>query len=94
MRHEATCDEILEFIAQDSREGARQVLEQAFAAAGSLATLSHRGRVVPEVGDGRIREIFVYRYRLLHRVEPERVSILAFIHGARDFERLRPDLRA
>ncbi len=84
--------EVLEFIAQDSHDGARQVLEQAVAAAKSLSTLSHRGRVVPEVNDRRIREIFVHRYRLIYRVESDVVSILAIIYGARDFERPRPDL--
>lgn len=82
-------EEILDFIQQDSREGARQVLEQALAAASSLSTLSERGRVVPELAEPSIREVFVYRYRLMYRVTEASVEILAFIHGARDFERLR-----
>ena len=82
-------NEILDFIARDSESGARHVLQQALSAARSLGTLSERGRVVPEVGDPTIREIFVYRYRLMYRVEPEVVSILTIVHGARDFERWR-----
>jgi toxin ParE1/3/4 len=50
-----------------------------------LATLSERGRVVPESNDPGIREIFVFRYRLMYRVKDERVVIVAFVHGARDF---------
>jgi toxin ParE1/3/4 len=86
-----TLDEVIEFIAQDSRPGALRVLEQALDAAASLAALPERGRVVPELGDPSIREIFVYRYRLMYRVSAELVAILAFIHGARDFERWRQD---
>jgi plasmid stabilization system protein ParE len=86
-----TLDEVIEFIAQDSRPGALRVLEQALNAASSLETLAERGRVVPERGDPSIREIFVYRYRLMYRVSPESVAILTFIHGARDFERWRHD---
>ncbi len=36
-------EEALEYIAQDSSDGARAVLEQALAAASGLATLSERG---------------------------------------------------
>jgi len=82
-----TLNEVLDFIALDSAEGARRVLEQVLAAARSLETLADRGRVVPELEDSSVREVFVYRYRLMYRVEPDAVSIVAIIHGARDFER-------
>ena len=82
-------DEIVEFIARDSSEGARRVVEQALAAARSLETLSDRGRVVPERADPTIREVFVYRYRLIYRTTGDTVAVIAFIHGARDFERRR-----
>jgi plasmid stabilization system protein ParE len=82
-----TLDEVLEYIARDSQEGARRVLEQALAAARSLETLAERGRVVPEISAPSIREVFVYRYRLMYRVANDSVQILAFIHGARDFDR-------
>ena len=82
-------DEIAEFVARDSPEGARRVVEQALAAASSLETLSDRGRVVPEPADPAIREIFVYRYRLIYRTAGDTVAVIAFIHGAREFERWR-----
>ena len=78
-------DEVIAYIAQDSPQAAGHVLEAALEAAGSLATLSERGRVVPETNDPVIREIFVFRYRLMYRVEGERVVVVAFVHGARDF---------
>jgi toxin ParE1/3/4 len=37
-------------------------------------------------GTKSIREIFVYSYRLIYRIEVERISILALIHGRREFE--------
>lgn len=82
-------DEIAEFIARDSPEGARRVVEQALVAARSLETLSDRGRVVPERADPTVREVFVYRYRLIYRTTGDRVLVIAFVHGARDFERWR-----
>jgi plasmid stabilization system protein ParE len=84
-----TLEEVIEYISHDSPEGARRVLEQALNAAASLETLAERGRVVPERADPSIREIFVYRYRLMYQVTTDSVVILAFIHGARDFERWR-----
>jgi plasmid stabilization system protein ParE len=71
------------------------VLDAALDPAASLATLSERGRVVPELNDPAIREVFVFRYRLLYRVEQARVVVVAFVHGAQDFAtwRERDDLK-
>jgi toxin ParE1/3/4 len=44
---------------------------------------------VPEVNDLAIRETFIYSYRLLYQVTETRVTVVAFLHGARDFERWR-----
>lgn len=77
----------LEFIAEDSPVGARRVLDAAIDLAASLETLADRGRSVPEYDDPEVREVFVYSYRLMYRVEANTVTILAFLHGARDFER-------
>jgi plasmid stabilization system protein ParE len=78
-------DDVITYIAQDSQQASVRVLEAALEAAARLATLSDRGRVVPETNDSSIREVFVFRYRLMYRVEHERVVIVAFVHGTRDF---------
>lgn len=82
-------DEVLEDIANDSLDGAIRVSTRALDMAASLLTLAERGRVVPEVGDTTLRELFVYDYRLVYRVYDDRVVIRAFLHGARDFARWR-----
>lgn len=82
-------DEVIEYIAADSAQGAIRVLEAALRTAASLSELSERGRVVPEIGDPAIREVFVFSYRILYQVDDERVQILGFVHGVRDFERWR-----
>lgn len=78
-------DAVIGYIAQDSQQAAGRVLTAALRAGASLATLAERGRVVPELDDPTIREVFVYRYRLQYRIEDTRVLVLAFLHGARDF---------
>jgi toxin ParE1/3/4 len=84
-------DEVITYIAKDSQQAAVHVLGAALEAAASLSTLSERGRVVPETNDPVIRELFVFRYRLMYRVEDERVVVLAFVHGARDFATWRQE---
>jgi toxin ParE1/3/4 len=82
-------EDVLAYIAGKSLHGAQLVARRALDSAESLATLSERGRVVPEIQDPAIRETFVYSYRLMYHVGDTRITIVAFIHGARDFERWR-----
>lgn len=86
---QAALDEALRDIAEDSTDGAIRVLTRALEAADSLSTLAERGRIVPEIGEPTLRELFVHDYRLLYRVREDRVVIQAFLHGARDFSRWR-----
>ena len=78
-------DEILAYIVEQSPAGAAKVLEAIGATAGSLVELSERGTVVKELADQSIREVYVYRYRMIYQVGSEQVRILAVIHGAMDF---------
>ena len=57
------------------------------AAAESLSLFAERGRVVPEIESRTIREIFVYRCRVMYQVASSEVRILAVLHGAMDFNR-------
>ena len=84
-------DEAIAYINQGSPQNARQVLLAALGAAGSLATLAERGRVVPELADRSIRELVVLKYRLLYRVSDSAVTVVAFLRGARDFSTWRQD---
>ena len=81
-------DEAADFIARDSRYYAAALVRDARAAARSLQTLADRGRRVPEAASGNIREIPVKSYRLIYSVTPDGVTILAFVHGARDLPAL------
>jgi toxin ParE1/3/4 len=81
----AALDEVIEYTARDSRASGIQVHEEALRAASSLATFSERGRIVPELNDPAVREVFVLRYRLLYEVGDDRVLVAAFLQGARDF---------
>ena len=79
-------DEIITYIAKDSLPYALAFLEEALQTAESLATLSERGRVVPELNDPIVRELFIKRYRLLYEIHEQEVHVLAVLHGAREFK--------
>jgi toxin ParE1/3/4 len=79
----ADLESIVEHIFRDSEFYAAAVARELVATARSLATFSERGRVVPEYEDSTMREIIVRRYRLIYRVQPDRVEVLRIIHGAR-----------
>ena len=78
-------DEILGYLVEESPAGAALILDAIDATAASLAELSERGTVVKELADRSIREIYVYRYRMIYQVGHDQVRILAVIHGAMDF---------
>ena len=80
---------VADFIARDSPYYAASFVREIRNRARSLSRMSSRGRVVPEIGDRQIRELFVQSYRLIYKVERSRVAILALVHGARDLEALR-----
>jgi plasmid stabilization system protein ParE len=82
-------DDAVAYLTQESRPAAEHLLLDALEAASSLDAFSERGRVVPELNQPSVRELFVQRYRLLYEVMPDEVHILAFLHGARDVTRWR-----
>lgn len=73
-----------EYIALDSPRYAAALVREARAAARSLSRFANRGRVVPEINDQSVRELFVSSHRLIYQVAPEVVRVLAFIHSSRD----------
>jgi plasmid stabilization system protein ParE len=70
-------EQIFDYIAQDSKYYAKNVANKIIE--------KTEGRVVPEIDDPNIRELIVYSYRLIYEISPERIEILAIIHGRRDF---------
>ena len=74
-----------EYLHRDSPSFSSSFVLRALEAGRSLSAFPERGRIVPELKNDNIREIFLYSYRLIYRVEKDKVSILALIHGRRDF---------
>lgn len=62
---------------------ATSVVTKIRAAALRVIDFPHAGRMVPEFNDPDRREIFVYEYRLMYRIEHDHVRILRVVHGRR-----------
>lgn len=77
---------IAEYVARDSSFYARAVVTQILSVSRSLAEFPRLGRVVPELGEETVRERFSYSYRLIYRLEPKRILVVAVIHGKRSLE--------
>lgn len=77
-------DQVAEFIARDSPRYAATIVREARDAARSLSEMAERGRMVPEFERTDLRELVVRGYRLIYRLTTETVTVLGFIHGARD----------
>ena len=82
---------IFDYIARDSRHYARQVVDTILATADDIEPFTERGRVVPEIDDESIREVFVYSYRVIYERRHDDVVVIAVIHGRRLLPPLKPD---
>lgn len=85
--------DIHEYIARDSKYYAQKVSQDIVDKSGQLENFPLMGRVVPEIEDTNIREIFIYSYRLIYEVISGSIQVLALIHGRRNFTGNLNDLR-
>jgi addiction module RelE/StbE family toxin len=76
---------ITEYIAADNPDAAERTGLQILAQTRWLMTHPLFGRMLPERGDRRIREVILRPYRIVYRVdEPKlKIEILRVWHGAR-----------
>lgn len=81
-------EEAADYIARDSAYYAAAFVREVQEAARSLNHFAERGRVVPELNEPSIREIFVRNFRLIYQVKENVAHIVGFIHGARDLDAL------
>jgi plasmid stabilization system protein ParE len=75
-------ESIKSFVAGDSPHYAGLLVQKLVAAVERLAAFPNSGRVVPEFGDPRIREIVWRNYRLVYRLAGSSVEIVTVFHGS------------
>ena len=79
-------ESIAAYIEKDSPFYAKSVVSKFFEKAEMLQDFSELGRIVPELNDTNIREIFVYSYRLVYKLHQNKVTFVAVVHGKRLLE--------
>jgi toxin ParE1/3/4 len=84
----ADLESLAEYIARDSSFYAASFVRDIVDAGRSLTRFAERGRVVPELSNNKIRELFIKDYRLTYDIEKSRVVIPGLIHAKRDLARL------
>ena len=77
-------DDLVRYISRDSAFYARRFAERIVLSTRRLQGFPESGRMIPEAEDKTLREIIVQGYRVMYRLEPDRVLVLAVMHGSRD----------
>jgi toxin ParE1/3/4 len=79
---------IHDYIAQNSREYARGMVDRITRRTKVLARFPGLGPQVPEYEDESIRELFEHPYRIIYRIDKGRIQIISVVHAAKS---LPPD---
>lgn len=79
----ADLEEICEYIARDSEYYARFFAQKLVTLVETIAEFPRAGRIVPEYQRDDLRERLFQNYRLVYRVRPEAVEVVAIVHGAK-----------
>jgi toxin ParE1/3/4 len=79
---EGHLDAIYDYIAQDSPEYAKRMVDRLTRRSQQIAEFSLSGRRVPEYDIDQIREVIEGSYRIIYYIKPDQIDVLAVIHGA------------
>jgi toxin ParE1/3/4 len=74
---------IYEHIARDSPRYAARVVDRITRRSEQIGRFPDSGRAVAELGSPDVREVIETPYRVIYRVRPDRIDVIAVIHAAR-----------
>ena len=77
-----------DYIAVDSPRRAHAWLEHILKKIEQLNRFSNRGRVIPEIGKSRYRELIVGEYRIFHEIREKETLIFRVFHARRLFNEI------
>jgi toxin ParE1/3/4 len=70
------------YVAQTSNVYALRLVDQLTRRSQRLSRFPLSGRIVPEFRKPQIRELILDNYRVIYHVRPNRIEVLAVLHGA------------
>ena len=74
--------DIYEYIANDSPVYAKRMVDRLTRRSEQIADFPMSGRMVPEYEADDIREMIERPYRIIYRIKPDQIDVLAVIHYA------------
>ncbi len=77
---------IHDFIAHDSRHYAKKVIQDIREKTDILDNLPKIGKVVAELNDEAVRELWLYSYRIIYEIKSQDVFVLAVAHKRQDLQ--------
>ncbi len=80
-------DAIYHYIAQNSTEYAKRMVDRLTRRSQQIADFPESGRIVPEYQMEQIREVIEGPYRIIYYIMPDQIDVLAVIHAARNISR-------
>ncbi|MCK4605163.1 MAG: type II toxin-antitoxin system RelE/ParE family toxin [Deltaproteobacteria bacterium] len=75
------------YISENSHIYATRMVDRLTKHSEQIAAFPRSGRMVPEFQAEDIREVIERPYRIIYRIKPEQIDVLAVIHGARQIDR-------
>jgi toxin ParE1/3/4 len=69
-------------ISQNSTVYATQVVDRLTERSQQIGAFPNSGRMVPEFQAESIREVIERPYRIIYRIKPDQIDVLAVLHGA------------
>ncbi|MGH3088831.1 MAG: type II toxin-antitoxin system RelE/ParE family toxin [Rubrobacteraceae bacterium] len=70
------------YVAQNSPAYARRIVDRLTRRSRQIAQFPYSGRAVPELDLPQVREVLEGPYRIIYRIRPDQIDVLAVIHSA------------
>jgi plasmid stabilization system protein ParE len=76
-------DAIYGYVSRSSPYYAQRVIDKITERVRNAALMPRAAAVVPEYGRDDVRELYQFNYRIIYQILPDRIDVLAILHGAR-----------
>ncbi len=75
--------QIYDFVSKESLQNAEMLFEKIILKIDTLSSFPERGKIVKEFSDPAIREINVYKFRIIYKISPRMLRIITIHHSSR-----------
>lgn len=74
---------IYEYVARDSQTYALRMIDRLTRRTEQIGLFPESGRTVSEFDSPEVREVFESPYRIIYRIRPDQIDVVAVLHAAR-----------